>query len=202
MTQKSGIIPRMKFISSWWRPHPETGEKTWWREVVEFVLLVVLIVLPFRFFIAEPYIVSGVSMSKTFETGHYLIINKFWHNYSEVERGDVLVFQSPVEENKYYIKRVIALPGETIEIANAQVTISPTKGESFVLDESYSANPTHTHTNLELGPGEYFMMGDNRAQSFDSRAWGVLNEELIRGEPFVRLYPFSDIGLMPGRARY
>ena len=178
---------------------PETGEKRWLREIGEFVILVALIVLPLRMFVAEPYIVLGVSMSETFETGHYLIINKFWYKLAEVERGDVLVFRSPVEDGKSYIKRVIALPGESIEIKDTQVIISPLSGEPFVLDEPYLTEKTYASLSLDLGETEYFMMGDNRAQSFDSRAWGAMDEEYIRGEPIVRLYPFTQINFMPGR---
>lgn len=180
---------------------PTTGEKTWIREIIEFALLVVLIVIPFRVFVAEPYIVSGVSMSQTFETGHYLIINKFWHKIKDVERGDVLVFQSPVENEKYYIKRVVGLPGETVSIANTQVTITTPDGTELVLDEPYIKNKTYATVSIDLGPTEYFMMGDNRAQSFDSRAWGPMDASYIRGEPVVRLYPFTNISLMPGRDR-
>ena len=180
------------------RPGPNS-EKTWAREVLEFGLLVVIIVIPFRMFVAEPYIVSGVSMSETYETGHYLIINKFWHKISSSERGDVLVFRSPTEPSKFYIKRVIALPGETIAINDSQVTIIDNSGVSFVLDEPYIKNDTRARLEITMGDEEYFMMGDNRANSFDSRAWGPLDSSHIRGEPVIRLFPFTMINLMPGR---
>lgn len=184
---------------AWWTEPNAQGGKTLARELVEFALLVVLVVLPFRYFVAEPYIVSGVSMSDTFETGHYLIINKFWHKLSDPHRGDVLVFRSPVEPDKYYIKRVIALPGETITINRSTVTIQTADGETMTLEEPYTSNPTFADIDVTLTEGEYFMMGDNRAQSFDSRAWGPLDESLIRGEPVMRLFPFAEVHTMPGR---
>lgn len=195
--------PAMKLRNSrllnWWTQPNAQGGKTLARELVEFVLLVVLVVLPFRYFVAEPYIVSGVSMSNTFETGHYLIINKFWHKVSDPHRGDVLVFRSPVETDKYYIKRVIALPGETVIIDQSQVVIEQVNGERITLDEPYTSNPTFANIEVTLEEGEYFMMGDNRAQSFDSRAWGPLDESYIRGEPIIRLFPFGLLDTMPGR---
>lgn len=190
----------LRNLFSWWTDTNPQGGKTLTRELIEFVLLIVLVVLPFRYFVAEPYIVSGVSMSETFETGHYLIINKFWHKISQPERGDVLVFRSPIEEDKFYIKRVIGLPGETVSITQSRVAVTTESGETIVLEEdSYTSNPTFANVEVSLEEGEYFMMGDNRAQSFDSRAWGPLDESMIRGEPIIRLYPFSQINTMPGR---
>ena len=171
------------------------------RELVEFALIIVLVVVPIRMFIAEPYIVSGVSMSQTFETGHYLVINKFWHHLSAPARGDILVFKSPVE-NRFYIKRVIATPGETISIKDQQVTITPRSGSSFVLQEPYASSPTYASLSYNLSESQYFVMGDNRTNSSDSRRWGPLEENLIRGEPVIRLFPFSHISLMPGTSNY
>jgi len=173
--------------------------KSWLRELTEFFILLFVIIIPFRIFVAEPYIVSGISMSQTYETGHYLIINKFWHRLSETERGDVLVFKSPNGDDKFYIKRAIGLPGETVSISNTQVTISKEGQEDFIVNEPYISNPTYAEVSITLQEDEYFMMGDNRANSYDSRAWGPLHESAIRGEPFMRLYPFNKINLLPGR---
>ncbi len=176
------------------------SNKSWIRELTEFFILLFVIIIPFRIYVAEPYIVSGISMSETYETGHYLIINKFWHKLSDIDRGDVLVFRSPNDDNKFYIKRVIGLPGETVSISNTVVTISPEDGsDPFVLEEPYIKNPTYAEVSLTLSEQEYFMMGDNRENSYDSRAWGPLNETAIRGEPVMRLFPFTDINLLPGR---
>lgn len=174
--------------------------RSWARELIEFALIVLLVVVPIRMFVAEPYIVTGVSMADTYATGHYLIINKFEHHLGSIERGDVLVFRSPVEEEKFYIKRVIGLPGETVSIRDGQVFISTsTESEEFALEEPYASSETYGTTRTELDAEEYFMMGDNRLQSFDSRSWGPLESSAIRGEPMIRLFPFGKINLMPGR---
>lgn len=180
-----------------------TPKSSWLREIAEFALIVVLVVLPIRYFIAEPYIVTGVSMADTYATGHYLIINKFEHKIGDIDRGDVLVFQSPVEKDKFYIKRVIGLPGETISIRDEQVyiTTEASSNEELLLEEPYASSATYGTTRMDLADDEYFMMGDNRLESFDSRSWGALHESNIRGEPMIRLYPFGQIDVMPGRFR-
>lgn len=174
--------------------------KSWLRELVEFLLLVMVIVIPFRVYVAEPYIVSGVSMSNTFETGHYLIINKFWHKISPVERGDTLVFLSPDDSHKFYIKRAIGLPGETVSISNQIVSVTPVGSTTpIILNEPYVVGKTYAELDITLKDDEYFMMGDNREHSYDSRSWGVLHKKDIKGEPVLRLFPFTSIGLEPGR---
>ena len=176
--------------------------RSWTRELVEFALIVVVVVLPIRYFVAEPYIVTGVSMADTYATGHYLIINKFEHKMGGIERGDVLVFRSPAEEDKFYIKRAIGLPGETISIHDGSVYLVSEDGSETLLEEPYTSSETYGTTRVTLGDSEYFMMGDNRLESFDSRSWGPLESESIRGEPMLRLFPFSQIDFMPGRYRY
>jgi len=173
--------------------------KSFLREMLEIVLIIVLVVLPFRIFVAEPYIVSGASMSNTFETGHYLIINKFWHKFDGLERGDVIVFRSPTSPSESYIKRVVALPGETIRISNNTVSVRGANEEVFSpLEEPYTSSRTYANLEQTLTEEEYFVLGDNRSNSSDSRSWGPLNKSLIKGEPVLRLYPFSQVTPMPG----
>ena len=168
------------------------------KDIIEIVLLIVLVVIPFRLFVAEPYLVKGVSMSPTYETGHYLIINKFWHKVAGFERGDVAVFKSPVDESKFYIKRIIGLPGERVRIEDQVTIIKTVDGTDITLDEPYLKNTTLGNSDVLLKNDEYFVMGDNRANSYDSRAWGALPSELIKGEPVARLFPLSQLSLMPG----
>ncbi|MFW0870873.1 MAG: signal peptidase I [Patescibacteria group bacterium] len=175
--------------------------RSWTRELLDFALIVLLVVLPIRYFVAEPYIVTGVSMADTYATGHYLIINKFEYKLGSIDRGDVLVFRSPVEEDKFYIKRVIGLPGETISIHDGHVYAQSEDHEEILLEEPYASSRTLGTTLMELDDDEYFMMGDNRIDSFDSRSWGPLNIDNIRGEPVLRLFPLNKIDLMPGRYR-
>lgn len=168
-------------------------------ELVQFAFIALLIVVPVRYFIAQPFIVSGASMENTFHTGEYLIIDQVTYRFEDPVRGDVIVFRYPQDPSKFFIKRVIALPGETINIQGNVVTIAQ-KGETgVILKEPYvksmAENTVLTET---LGDREYFVMGDNRDASSDSRVWGVLNKEKIVGRALFRLFPLDEIDVLPG----
>ncbi|MCX6703546.1 MAG: signal peptidase I [Candidatus Zambryskibacteria bacterium] len=169
------------------------------KELVTFAIIAVCIIYPFRKFVAEPYIVSGASMSPTFETGHYLIIDKISYRLNPPKRYDVIVMKYPADTSRDFIKRVIGLPGETVEIDNGIVTIINTEHpEGFTLDQSFITLKSTDTLTRRLSANEYFVMGDNRAGSFDSRGWGALPSEDIIGKTLLRLYPFNQIGLFPG----
>ncbi|MFW6210443.1 MAG: signal peptidase I [Patescibacteria group bacterium] len=169
-------------------------------EIARFAILAILIVIPIRMFIAQPFIVSGASMDDTFHHGEYLIIDQVSYHFTSPERGDVVIFRYPKDPSKFFIKRVIGVPGDTLTIENGTVIIeNEAHPDGFVLHEPYIkpmplANP-HTET---LGDREYFVMGDNRGQSSDSRSWGVLQEERIIGRAFLRLFPPTEFGHLPG----
>lgn len=169
-------------------------------EIIRFSVIALLIVVPVRMFIAQPFIVSGASMQETFHTGEYLIVDQLSYHFNEPRRGDVIVFRYPKDPSKFFIKRVIGLPGETIDIKDAVVTIyNDEHQDGIILDEPYIKSMTPIKELKEkLGEREYFVMGDNRDESSDSRMWGVLPEERIIGRAFLRLFPFSDIGVLPG----
>ncbi len=184
---------------------PAPQKKAWktvTREIIIFLIVAFGIVLPFRMYVAEPYLVDGRSMDPTFETGQYLIVNKLSYELGgTVKRNSVLVFHYPGDTTKNFIKRVIGLPSETVKIVNGEVTIINTENpDGFKLDQSYVklTSPTDNMT-VKMAGDEYFVMGDNRAESFDSRMWGPLNKKYILGEPFVRLFPFGKISLIPGK---
>lgn len=169
-------------------------------EIVRFSIIAILIVIPIRLFIAQPFIVSGASMDETFHSGEYLIVDQVSYYFEQPARGDVVIFRYPRDPSKFFIKRVIGVPGDTITIENSQVTITNEEyPEGFTLDEPYIKSmapaPTMTET---LGDREYFVMGDNRDQSSDSRAWGVLQEERIVGRALMRLFPPNEIDYLPG----
>lgn len=174
------------------------------KEIVIFSIIAFGIVLPFRYFIAEPYVVSGESMSPTFESGDYLIVEKLSTINGGPERDDVIVFNFPDPNNslngeRNLIKRVIGLPGETLIMEGAKVTIkNEANPDGFVLDEKYIVNKASGNFTITLGSDEYFVMGDNRPKSYDSRSWGTLNEKEIIGKPLFRLLPFQKISLKPG----
>lgn len=179
---------------------PEKGG--FWSEVVKFALIAVLIVLPFRLFIAQPFIVSGESMDPTFTNGQYLIVDQISYKLEDPARGDVIIFKYPLDKTKYFIKRVIGLPEETVIIKQGVVTIkNSAHPNGITLDEPYidPQNIREDDSSTTLGKGEYFVMGDNRNGSSDSRVWGAVPKSHIIGRPFVRLLPVPTFGFFPGR---
>ncbi len=172
-------------------------------EIIKFALIAVLIVIPIRVYIAQPFIVNGSSMDPTFATGQYLIIDELTYHMDEPKRLDVIVFNFPQDQSKFFIKRVIGLPGETVAIMGTAVTIiNKEHPEGMTLKEPY-VNPNNMRNNtltITLRDTEYFVMGDNRAASFDSRDWGPLERDLIVGRAFVRLFPVQNMNVFPGRA--
>jgi len=171
-------------------------------EIVRFSIIAILIVIPIRMFIAQPFIVSGASMDDTFHNGQYLIVDQVSYLFDKPHRGDVVIFRYPKDPSKFFIKRVIGVPGDTITIKDATVTIANDEHpDGFELDEPYIKSMAPGGFLSEtLGDREYFVMGDNRDQSSDSRAWGVLQEERIVGRAFIRLFPPDEIGYLPGAA--
>ncbi|OQX01016.1 signal peptidase I [Candidatus Parcubacteria bacterium A4] len=164
-------------------------------EVVRITVIALLIVLPVRYFLFQPFLVNGQSMEPNFSQNDYLIIDEISYRLGEPERGDIVVFKYPEDPSKRFIKRVIGLPGETVEIGNGQVVIHGKDG-SRVLDETgYLAYNILTigNVNVSVGENEYFVMGDNRVASFDSRSWGVLPRKNIIGKVFLRAWPFNSI---------
>jgi signal peptidase I len=171
-------------------------------EIIRFSLIAILIVVPIRLFVAQPFIVSGASMEDTFYTGEYLIVDQLTYHFDAPARGDVIIFKYPKDPSKYFIKRIIGLPGETVTIENSVVTITEKNAtSSFELVEPYAKDiPPAPKLKEILGDREYFVMGDNRPESSDSRAWGVLQKERIIGRAWVRLFPPDVADYMPGQA--
>ncbi len=179
----------------------EPKRESFVKEIIQFSLLALIIVLPVRLFVAQPFIVSGASMETTFETGQYLIVDQLTYHFHEPQRGDVIVFRYPKDTSKYFIKRIIGLPGDTIEVDGSVVTITNSEhADGIVLNETEYIHTMTPNTTVKetLGVGEYFVMGDNRDASSDSRMWGVLQRDKIVGRAFLRLFPLSEIGAFPG----
>ena len=171
------------------------------------VYSVVALVLAFsiRFFIAAPYLVQGASMDATFHSNNYLIIDRISYRFEEPQRGDVIVFRYPRDPSRSFIKRVIGLPGETVVMDGHSVRIiDDTHPDGFIIDEPYAGanNMRENHLRITIDKNEYFVLGDNRDESADSRIWGLLPRENIIGRALVRLYPFTDININPGKADY
>lgn len=176
-------------------------QESFFRDIVKFSIVALLIVVPVRFFVAQPFIVSGASMQPTFDSGQYLIIDQLTYHFEKPLRGDVVIFKYPKDPSKYFIKRVIGLPGETIRIEGKNIYIENEAHKSgFLIEEPYLEEHNLQPSNLTvtLGDSEYFVLGDNRKASSDSRVWGPLSEDYIVGRAFLRLLPLSKSEILPG----
>lgn len=191
MDEKNNIVP----------PN-QSGEKfdkqSFW-ELARFALIAIAIVIPIRVFIAQPFIVSGSSMVPTFQDGQYLIVDEISYRLSDPKRDDVIVFRYPNDQTKFFIKRIIGLPNEKVDIKGNAITITNAEHPSgFTLEQPFIENTGNNNMHYELKDGEYFVMGDNRPASSDSRYWGAVSRKLLIGKVFVRLLPINKIGVLPG----
>jgi signal peptidase I len=173
-------------------------ESSFW-EFVRYALIALLIVVPFRILIAQPYVVSGSSMDPTFKDGDYLIVDQLSKRFSDPERGSVVIIRYPKDPSKFFIKRLIGYPNEKVEIKGGKVVIyNKENPEGIEIDDSYVVYDKKEDFSTELHDNEYFVMGDNRAGSSDSRVWGSLPKENIIGTPALRLLPPNKMSVWPG----
>ena len=169
------------------------------KDLFTLALLIVLVVIPIRMFVISPFVVEGASMHPTFENLDYLIIDEVLYHFKGPARGEVIVFRYPNDPSIFYIKRIIGLPNETVSINHGIVSIISPTGDKLALIEPYIVNEDATYTkDVTLNPGEYFVMGDNRPNSFDSRSWGPLPRKDIIGRADLRLLPIKESGFFPG----
>jgi signal peptidase I len=174
-----------------------------WKDLFTLALLIVLVVLPLRAFVISPFVVDGESMHPTFENLDYLIIDELSYRFASPHRGDVVVFRYPLDPKVFYIKRIIGLPGETVSINHGTVSVKDPNGVTMNLSEPYVAAEDATYNkSVALGSGEYFVMGDNRPNSSDSRVWGPLPKKDLIGRVFLRLLPISKASFFPGKVKY
>lgn len=163
-------------------------------EISKIIVIALLIVAPIRTFLFQPFFVKGQSMEPNFETGDYLIIDELSYRTRDPQRGEVVVFKYPNNPSQRYIKRIIGLPGETVRVKDGKVFIAGLDRQEILLDES-SYLPGNIFTpgsvNLSLKDNEFFVLGDNRIASSDSRAWGILPKPNIIGRAVVRAWPFA-----------
>lgn len=175
------------------------------RSVVEFVVELVkvifvslAIIIPVRYFLIQPFYVKGASMEPNFYNNEYLIIDEISYRFKEPERGDIIVFKYPFDHSQYFIKRIIGLPGETVELKDGKVIVYNSLYKQGVeIDESayivYNMTKTSTDKKIRLGEDEYFVLGDNRDMSLDSRSFGPISSDLIIGKVWFRGWPFNRI---------
>lgn len=172
-------------------------------DFLKVILVAAVIIIPIRYLLFQPFIVSGSSMEPNFSHGQYLIIDEISYRIGEPKRGDVIVLHYPKDRKQFFIKRIIGLPGETIQIDNGRVTIKNNDHpEGATLDEEYLPNQglTFPHNTsliggkktLTLQGDEYLLLGDNRLASSDSRDWGILNRKDIVGKVFIRVLPLTE----------
>ena len=184
-----GQVPRNEMLMFVW-------------ETIKVVVVSLAIILPIRYYLVQPFFVKGASMETNFEDGDYLLVDEISYRFSEPARGDVIIFRYPEDRSQFFIKRIIGLPGETVEIKSNKVTIydADDTGNEFVLSENYLDASQETLGNMltRLDDNEYFVLGDNRLQSSDSRRWGPVDKALITGKAFLRAWPFNKFDKIEG----
>jgi len=187
------------------KPSPG-AEKSSHGTLLGYTIVALGLALAIRFFIAAPYVVSGASMEPNFDNWNYLIVDRVSYGVEDPQRGDVIIFDLPQEGGRSLIKRIIGLPGETVILKGQSITIVNDKHpEGLTLEEPYLDPENLSGSNnmqVTLAPEQYFVLGDNRRVSADSRLWGTLPREQIVGRAFLRLYPLDKISLLPAEARY
>jgi signal peptidase I len=138
-------------------------------------------------------------MEPTFLNGQYLIVDELTYHFNAPKRGEVIIFRYPKDPSEFFIKRIVGLPGETVMVRNGQVEIKKVDGTIMPLNEPYVVNLGNgPDADYPVAQNEYFVMGDNRPESSDSRSWGLLPRNDIIGRAFIRLLPFSTAGIFPG----
>lgn len=168
-------------------------------EILKTVVTVGLLALIFRLLIIQPFIVEGKSMTPTLHNNDYLLIDKISYRFNEPKRGEIIVFHYPKDPRFNYIKRIIALPGEKIKITDKQVVIYNNEHpHGTILHEDYLLEPNGSRlisnrqlVEVEVPTNNYFVMGDNRLGSSDSRDWGLLPINNIIGRSYIRLFPLN-----------
>ena len=169
-------------------------------ETVKVVVISLAIILPIRYYLVQPFFVKGASMEPNFEDGDYILVDELSFRFRDAERGEVIIFRFPQQPSQFFIKRIIGLPEETVQIKDNKVTVfNEENPEGFVLEETYLAPEQKTLGTMttKLDDNEYFVLGDNRLQSSDSRRWGPVNRSLIMGRAFLRPWPFTRASKIP-----
>jgi signal peptidase I len=185
-------------------------------EVIKVFVWALIIIIPIRIFLFQPFFVQGSSMEPNFKDGDYLIINELGYKQTDIslgnlnlftvksfknfDRGDAIVFRYPMQPETFFIKRVIGLPGERVKIENNKITIYNNQNpDGLVLDEDeYLAKTVITTdaVDMQLKNDEYFVMGDNRTASYDSRKWGPVPEKDIVGKVLLRAWPITKAAVL------
>ncbi|MBU2575989.1 signal peptidase I [Patescibacteria group bacterium] len=168
-------------------------------ELIKITLISLAIIVPVRYFLIKPFYVNGASMEPSFYNHEYLIIDEISYRFSPPQRGDVVVFKYPKDISQFFIKRIIGLPGERVVISNGEVVVYNSNYlEGMSLEEEYLSEHITTFGDVDivLKEEEYFVLGDNRAASLDSRRFGSLSKDFIIGKAWIRGWPLDRIGIL------
>ncbi|NCQ16206.1 signal peptidase I [Candidatus Falkowbacteria bacterium] len=169
-------------------------------ELIKVVLISLAIIIPIRYYLIQPFYVKGASMEPNFYDREYLIIDEISYRFHEPARGDIVVFRYPRNPEEYFIKRVIGLPGEKVQIKDGAIYIyNQAQPDGLKLAEAYLLADTLTYglsgAAVALGDGEYYVLGDNRNASKDSRSFGPVDKKFITGRVLLRGWPFNRVGV-------
>jgi signal peptidase I len=190
--EKRTRMPLEQFLTS--KLGPTVGAVVlFFLEVLQVMVISAAIILPIRYFLVQPFYVKGASMEPTYFDHEYLIIDELSYRLREPMRGEVVVFRYPLDPGQFFIKRIVGLPGETMEINNGHITIYNTdhpngkKLEEEYLDDEMTAGKKM----VVLAADEYYVLGDNRNESLDSRKFGPITRGEVIGRVWIRGLPLS-----------
>ncbi|MEX0621716.1 MAG: signal peptidase I [Candidatus Woykebacteria bacterium] len=178
-------------------------------DIIETVVVAAAIFVVVYLFLLQPHQVKGASMEPTFHDSEYILTDKVSYRFSQPQRGDVVIFKAPTNPDVDFIKRIVALPGERLEIKNSTIIIyNDENPRGFTLSEPYEimepivgGSYLREGKIIEIPENSYFVFGDNRTHSFDSREWGPLTKDKIIGKAWIRYWPITKISIIR-RASY
>ncbi len=173
-------------------------------DIIETLVVAAAIFVIVYLFLLQPHQVKGASMQPNFHDGEYILTDKISYRFNKPQRGDVIIFKSPTDPDVDFIKRIIGLPGEKVKISDGKVVvINDQNKDGLTLEEPYQINgPTSggkeapQNTEVKIGSDQYFVLGDNRLESFDSRSWGLLPKKNIIGKAWLRYWPLNKLGFV------
>lgn len=163
-------------------------------EMVKIAVLAGITIGLIRYYLFKPFYVKGASMEPNFFEKEYLIIDELSYRFREPVRGEVIVFRYPENPKEYFLKRIIGLPGETIKISGGQILLyNQAHPEGISVDETYLPEEIKTEGDrtIKIGDDQFFVLGDNRSNSFDSRRFGSISRSLIVGRAWLRGWPVT-----------
>jgi len=167
-------------------------------DLLKLLVIVVVVAFILRYFVMQPFVVEGQSMEPNFHDNELLIVEKVSYLLRSPQRGDVIVFRFPGSPNLNYIKRIVGIPGDNVSIHDGAVFVNGRQMQESYLDGVETFAPSFSRVEeTALGSNEFFVLGDNRAHSSDSREWGVVPRLNIVGRAFLVILPVDDFGLVP-----